>query len=284
MGRKKMKRQQKPVPKNTHDLPSALDKIPAIKKPAAAKSFIGVFLDYDGTLTPIVRRPEDAVLAESMRDILRWLSERCTVAVISGRGLEDIRERVKIDNIYYAGSHGFEIAGPGGWNEEYEKAVDFLPVLDQAEGKLRDAFDGISGIQIERKRYSIAVHYRRVAAQDHDEVNRRIQTARQEHGQKLRISSGKCVYDFQPKIDWNKGKALDWVLRTAFMQPDEVFPLYIGDDITDEDAFRAIGNRGIGIVVRDEKRPTEADYALDSTDEVGRFLKLFAQDLPAKRG
>jgi trehalose 6-phosphate phosphatase len=269
--------------RETDKLPSALDHAADIRQSAAEKDNIAIFLDYDGTLTPIVNRPEDAVLSDSMRCIVRWLAQKCMVAVISGRGLEDVRERVGIDDIFYAGSHGFEIAGPGGWHEECEDAKAFLPVLEQAEKELRNALNGISGVQIERKRYSIAVHYRRVAERECPKVQERTQIVRQKHLQSLCVSSGKCVYDFQAKIDWHKGKALDWVLASASLKPEDVFSVYIGDDITDEDAFRAIKNRGVGIIVREGKRQTEACYALNSPEEVGRFLDEFASGLSGKR-
>jgi trehalose-phosphatase len=269
--------------RETDELPSALDHIADIRVRAAEKAHVVVFLDYDGTLTPIVNRPEDAVLSDAMKDIVRWLAQKCTVAVISGRGLEDVRERVGIDDIFYVGSHGFEIAGPGGWRQEYEQAEAYLPVLDQAEKELQKALNGIAGLQIERKRYSIAVHYRRVAEQAHRKVEERARIVQQKHQRDLRVSSGKCVYDFQAKIDWHKGKALDWVLEAASLKSTEVFSVYIGDDITDEDAFRAVKNRGVGIIVREGKRHTDASYALNTTAEVGQFLEEFASGLPGKR-
>ena len=263
-------------PKSTHDLPSALDRIDEIRSRAGEKGSTGVFLDYDGTLTPIVSRPEDAVLSEQMRAVVRSLTRRCVVAVISGRGLNDVRERVGIDSIFYSGSHGFEIAGPGGWYEEYRKARSYLSVLDEAEAELHGLVDSIPGAQIERKRYSIALHYRRAAERDLEKLKGYAETVQRKHDRKLRLSPGKCVYDFQPRIDWHKGKALDWLLETAFPKPEDVFLLYLGDDLTDEDAFRTIRDRGAGIVVRDENRPSEAEYALDGPDEVGLFLKSFA--------
>jgi trehalose 6-phosphate phosphatase len=267
----------------TDELPSAIDRVAEIKNGAAGKSHIVVFLDYDGTLTPIVNRPEDAVLSEHMRDVVQWLARQCMVAIISGRDLKDVRTRVGIQDIFYAGSHGFEIAGPGGWHEEYRDAKAFLPILDQTEEELHQALDDIPGLYIERKRYSIAVHYRRVAEQNRPEAERRTQIVQSRHRHKLRISSGKCVDDFQPKIDWHKGRALDWVLETASLKPEKVFPLYIGDDITDEDAFRAIRDRGVGIIVREKNRPTEARYALNSPSEVGDFLESFAAALSGYR-
>jgi trehalose-phosphatase len=267
----------------TDKLPSALDHIEIIKRKADEMGRIVVFLDYDGTLTPIVNRPEDAVLSARMRDIVRLLARKCLVAVISGRGLEDVRGRVGIDDIFYAGSHGFEIAGPGGLREEYGKAKAFLPVLDRAAKDLQDALAGIAGVQIERKRYSIAVHYRMVDVKDYPKVEKKIRTVLQRYDQKLRVSLGKRVYDFQAKIDWNKGRALNWVLESASLDPQNVFSLYIGDDITDEDAFHAIKDRGTGIIVREAERFTVASYALDSPAEVGRFLNAFACGMSNER-
>jgi trehalose 6-phosphate phosphatase len=266
---------------NTDELPSALDNFAEIKQSVFRKSSIGIFLDYDGTLTPIVSRPEDAVLSDEMQGILRWLARGCTVAIISGRGLKDVRRLVGIEDVFYAGSHGFEVAGPGGWHEEYREAAGFLPFLDQAERELRDILESLMGVQIERKRYSVAVHYRRAAAKDHETIENRAKEIQMKHIRELRISSGKCVYEIQPNIEWHKGKALDWLLKAAFVIPRDVFPLYIGDDITDEDGFRSVKDRGIGIIVRDSKRPTEASYALDGPAEVGRFLKSFADILQA---
>ena len=111
----------------------------------------------------------------------------------------------------------------------------------------------------------------------------RARIVQQKHQRDLRVSSGKCVYDFQAKIDWHKGKALDWVLEAASLKSTEVFSVYIGDDITDEDAFRAVKNRGVGIIVREGKRHTDASYALNTTAEVGQFLEEFASGLPGKR-
>jgi trehalose-phosphatase len=267
----------------TDELPSALDKFNEIKARAIGKRSVGVFLDYDGTLTPIVRHPEDAVLLRDMRQILNQLSRRCMMSIISGRDLKDVQKLVGIKDIYYAGSHGFEVAGPGGWREEYPEAARFHSVLDQTEKELHSKLDKVKGMQIERKRYSIAVHYRGVAEGDIEKVERGTRDILQEREDELRISSGKCVYDFQPKIEWHKGKALDWLLKKAFWRPDEAFPLYIGDDITDEDGFRTVKDRGIAIVVRDDGRPTEAVYALESPAEVGRFLEAFGSILPACR-
>jgi trehalose-phosphatase len=89
----------------------------------------------------------------------------------------------------------------------------------------------------------------------------------------LRTITGKKVYEFQPDIGWNKGRAVAWLLETLGLEQPEVLPLYIGDDLTDEDAFRALEKRGVGIVVTEELRPTAARYALKGPAEVERFLR-----------
>jgi trehalose-phosphatase len=252
-------------------LPSALDRIGEIlerlrdRRPA-------VFLDYDGTLTPIVARPEDAVISPAMRETVSKLARVCTVAVVSGRDLRDVRRLVGIPEILYAGSHGFEIAGPEGLNVRLERGEEFLPALDELEAVLRRRLDAIPGAQVERKRFSVAVHYRNAAPEDVEAVGQAaLEAASRQPG--LRVSRGKKVLDIQPGIDWNKGAALLWLLGALKLDTPETVPLYIGDDVTDEDAFRAIRERGIGIVVLDEERPSAARYALKNTEEVRAFLE-----------
>src|SRR5262245_65992164 len=142
-------------------IPSALEQVSEI---ALSGDRLAVFLDYDGTLTPIVSRPGDAWLSESMRETLRSLAARLPVAILSGRDLDDVRGRVHVDGIVYAGSHGFDIAGAGGLHRELGAA--YLPMLDAAEMELREALDEIPGAQLERKHFSVAAHYRNVNQND----------------------------------------------------------------------------------------------------------------------
>src|SRR4051812_3259134 len=138
-------------------IPSALDHVHAITRSGHR---LAVFLDYDGTLTPIVSHPEDAWLSESMRQTLRSLTARVPVAILTGRDLDDVRGRVLVDGVVYAGSHGFDIAGAGGLRRELGAA--YLSVLYKAETELREALDEIPGAQLERKHFSVAAHYRNV--------------------------------------------------------------------------------------------------------------------------
>jgi trehalose 6-phosphate phosphatase len=232
-----------------------------------------VFLDYDGTLTPIVERPEDAKLSDQTRQTLKKLARHCTVAVISGRDLPDVQKLVDLKEIYYAGSHGFDIAGPEGKRLVHQSGEEFLPVLDKAEKELRSRIeDKIPGSQVERKKFSIAVHYRRVAEGKVDEVEKVVDRVLKEQAG-LRKATGKKIFELQPDIDWNKGKALLWLLEKLELDHSNVLPLYVGDDVTDEDAFEVLVDRGLGLVVQKGEAPTAARYHLRDTAEVEQFLQ-----------
>jgi trehalose-phosphatase len=252
----------------TSELPSALDKISEVL--AGCRPRV-IFLDYDGTLTPIVGRPEAAVLNPATREIVRRLARQVTVAVISGRDLTDVRERVALEELIYAGSHGFDIAGPGGLRKEHEEARDCLPALDAVEKGLRENLASVPGALVERKKYSVAVHYRNVAEEREAEVLRVVERLAKDQP-KLRRSGGKKVYELQPGVDWHKGRAVLWLLERLGLNGRDVAPVYVGDDLTDEDAFESLRGRGVGIVVRDEARSTAAAYALENPEEVGEFL------------
>jgi trehalose-phosphatase len=251
-------------------LPSALEGFEKIAARAANKR-ITVFLDYDGTLSPIVETPEQAVMQDDMRAAVIELSRHCKVGIISGRDLADVRDKVRIESIVYAGSHGFDIAGPKGLQIEHSVGEEFLPVLDQAEQALFRKLDAIAGSQMERKRFAIAIHYRRVDPQEVQAVEAIVDEVASRQP-KLKKSYGKKIFELQPRMDWHKGKALFSLLGTLKLDEADVLPFYLGDDVTDEDAFRSLQGRGIGIVVWDRPYKTAAAYSLRSPDEVREFL------------
>jgi trehalose 6-phosphate phosphatase len=251
-------------------IPSALEHLQQID---GRSGRVAVFLDYDGTLTPIASHPENAWLTDSMRQTLRELAARAPVAILSARDLDDVRSRVEIDGIVYAGSHGFDIAGPRGLRRQV--ATEFLPDLDIAEKEVRKALDAIPGALVERKRFSIAAHYRNVKENDVPKVARAVSEVAARH-RELRRIDGKKVYELLPDIDWDKGKAVLWLLETLGLKGGNVRPIYIGDDATDEDAFRALEQRGIGILVSEQSQRTAARYSLKNIDDVECFLRTLA--------
>lgn len=262
------------------DLPSALDRRDELDRRLSGRR-PAVFLDYDGTLTPIVERPEMAVLSDSMRTIVRDLGRRCPVAVVSGRDRADVERLVGIDGLVFAGSHGFDIRVPGGRRIERQEGGDFAALLETVKARLHREADPIAGSLIEPKKASVAVHYRQVAEGDRPRIKAVVDAILAEHD-KLRVTPGKMVYEIQPKLDWNKGKAVLWLLEALDLTAPEVLPLYFGDDVTDEDAFAALSGRGIGVYVgtapdAEEDRPTAADYRLEDPDEAGRLLDTLAR-------
>ena len=255
-------------------IPSALEHVQEI---AQRGDRLAVLLDYDGTLTPIVSHPEGAWLADSMRQTLRSLAARVPVAILSGRDLDDVRGRVHVDGIVYAGNHGFDIAGAGGLRREL--GAPYLPVLDAAEAQLREALDDIQGAQLERKHFSVAAHYRNVNENDAVRVAQAVDAVAARH-RELRRINGKKVYELLPDIDWHKGKAALWLLETSELERGNAFPIFIGGDRTDEDAFCALEKRGIGILVSEQPQVTAASYWLKNPVEVEYFLRELIARLP----
>jgi alpha,alpha-trehalase len=259
-----------------HRRPNALVAWPEIEAALRGRS-LAVFLDYDGTLSPIVSRPELAVLDEGTRETLRRLSERWPTAIISGRGREDVQRLAGIDSLWVAGSHGFDIGAPGGGAGGKEVAPEIEPEIHGAAADLADRTAAIPGVLVEDKRFSLAVHYRQVEEHHIPAVERAVdEVAAARSG--LRKSYGKKVFQLEPALDWDKGRALLWLIEATGQQRS--LPIYIGDDETDEAALAAIAARGLGVVVTEIPRPTAARYSLQDPFEVeivlGRLAALGA--------
>ncbi len=261
------------------DLPSALERREEISEALCGRRAV-VFLDYDGTLTPIVERPELAVMSQSMRETVRALADTCPVAVISGRDRPVVEDFVRLDTLYYAGSHGFDIAGPDGKEIRHEVGKDFAPLLAEVRKRLEAGLGGLEGALIEGKRFSLAVHYRLVAPERAGEVKKLVGELLAEHAD-LKMTPGKMVFELQPKIEWHKGMAVNWLLKALELDGGGVLPIFLGDDITDEDAFREVSATGIGILVAGtgadiSEHETAARYILQGVGEVEQFLKNIA--------
>ncbi len=250
---------------------SALDRLPQIKQRLSGRRVV-VFLDYDGTLTPIVDKPDLAVISNEMRDVLHRLASSCTVAIVSGRGRADVYELIQVDRLIYAGSHGFDIAGPDMTKIQHEEGKHLLPTIETVNRQLVERVKSIDGALVENKRFSIAVHYRLVA-KDQIPLIEGIVDEMLKTTPTLRKGYGKKVFELRPAIEWNKGKAVLWLLGALDLKGSDVVPFYLGDDTTDEDAFDALKEIGIGILVAETPRPTAASYLLKDTREVKQFLE-----------
>lgn len=258
--------------RSIRDLPPVLDREDELRRRIGGRE-LAVFLDYDGTLTPIVDDPDRAVLPEATRETVLRLSRRHPVAVLSGRDLPDVREKVGLDGIFYAGSHGFDVRGPGG--VRWQRGEEFLPSLDRAQEELEERLSEIPGARVERKRFAIAVHYRQAAPEAAADVDRVVTQVAEAHGD-LRKTGGKKIFELRPDLDWDKGQALLELLEVLGLDREDVLPIYVGDDVTDDDAFRVLEDRGLALVVRgeDDDRPSAADYSLEDPEAVRRFLEL----------
>ena len=238
--------------------------------------------DYDGTLAPIVDRPELADLPDRTRLLLQSLSRqgRFTVGVISGRSLADLRHRVSIPSIIYAGNHGLEIEGPG-IGLINPLAEEMRPVFSLIHQVLSKALGKVRGVQVEDKGLTLSVHYRNVDEDKTEEVKNtfeRVMATARSLG-RVRIVPGKKVLEVRPPVDWDKGKAIA-LLADRFGKPTarkEALPIFLGDDVTDEDGFKAVEERhGISVFVGEETQDSSARYYLKSPAEVEEFLDLLA--------
>ena len=245
-----------------------------------AERFLYLFLDYDGTLAPIVRDPAKAALSLRMRATLEALSKapRCRIAVISGRALEDIRLRVGIAGIAYGGNHGLEVEGPEG-KFRYPVPVKARRALDAVRGGVAKAVSTVPGSFLEEKGMTLTVHLREVRRRDlliavHalSEVTRPYQMRGE-----IVVRPGKEAFEIRPYVDWDKGKTVLWLLEKSTVAGGEPpWPLCVGDDRTDEDAFREIRKRGVTVYVGAPGK-TDAQYYLRNVGEVAAFLGMLAE-------
>jgi trehalose 6-phosphate synthase/phosphatase len=237
------------------------------------RPMLALFLDYDGTLTPIVGRPEEARLSEEARRVMEQAvrAPDLDTVIVSGRALADVRGLVAVDGLTYVGDHGYEIEGPG-VSYRHAPADSFQGALDQAARDLESL--SVEGALVERKRATVAYHVRRVsdelrerAAHDAEVIFRR---------RRLAVMVGKAVVEGRPPVAWDKGQAVLYLLqaRHGAEWPSRLRALYLGDDATDEAAFRAL--RGIGrsiLVAPPGGTPTAADLTLPGPDEVLQLVR-----------
>lgn len=254
-----------------------------IKKAAGAKDVM-LFLDYDGTLTPIAPTPSQALIPPEVKKTLFEYSKTpsCSLAIVSGRALRDIKTMVGVPGIFYVGNHGFEIEGPGIFFENL-MTLDVKAVMEKIKEDLKKKFSGIEGVFLEDKYFTFSVHYRLAQSSQEPLVKRILKEVCKPflRKKKIKVSFGKKVVEVRPPLAWDKGNAVLWLLakRRYALNGKEVLPVCVGDDATDEDVFQALKGKGITVVVGRNKK-SAARYYVESPSEVHR---LIAQILELKK-
>ncbi|MDB4948424.1 MAG: trehalose 6-phosphatase [Gemmatimonadetes bacterium] len=257
----------------------ALQRVPEWSHAWRRAGRLVLLLDFDGTLAPIVERPELAGMPGATRAALERLRARpdVTLAVVSGRGLADVRALAAIDGIAYAGNHGMEIEGPG-IHRIHPEALEARPALDEVVGRLAPALEGIPGAFVEDKGLTLSIHFRQAPEAAVPRVRAAVHDAAAAHGDALRVTAGKMVLEVRPRVDWHKGRAVRFLLEQ--MRPPAGAPvLYLGDDRTDEDAFAALEDArlGEGVIVADPlPGSTAARSFLHAPAEVGELFAALA--------
>jgi len=307
--------------------PSALTSFESITELANGKR-LALFLDYDGTLSPIVDNPANAVMSDEvcfeslllvqfklqricttvsvifpryfsqMRAAVRHVASLFPTAIISGRSRDKVFDFVKLTELYYAGSHGMDIMGPVRKSESsghhvecvtstdsegkevnlFQPASEFLPMIAEVFENLSESIKDIEGARMEDNKFCVSVHYRNVAPHDYEKVHQRVTAVLKDYPF-LRLTHGRKVLEVRPVIDWNKGKAVEFLLESlGLSESEDVLPIYVGDDKTDEDAFKVLkaNNRGFGILVSSVPKDSDASYSLRDPAEVMEFLRTLA--------
>ncbi|KHG07067.1 otsB [Gossypium arboreum] len=284
--------------------PSALKSFDQILKNAKNKK-VAVFLDYDGTLSPIVDDPDRAFMSDSMRSAVRDVAKYFPTAIISGRSRDKVYELVGLTELYYAGSHGMDIMGPVSHAESgdhpncirstdqqgkevnlFQPAREFIPMIDEVLKTLVENTKDIKGANVENHKFCTSVHYRNVEEKNWPTIAQRVHDILKDYP-RLRLTHGRKVLEIRPVIDWNKGKAVEFLLESLGLSDrDDVLAIYIGDDKTDEDAFKASKynsnsrftvfrerNLGYGILVSSVPKESNAFFSVRDPSEVKKFLK-----------
>ncbi|MDP1854193.1 MAG: trehalose-phosphatase [Candidatus Omnitrophota bacterium] len=247
-----------------------------IKKKVDSKA-VALFLDFDGTLAPIADTPEKVIISPHTKESLNKISKNGSfrLAVISGRALSDIKRILGISGIIYVGNHGLEIEGP---KIRYTifAAQKYRAIVDKIKKELKEKTFSIKGVRLEDKGLTLSLHYRLASKKDTNLIRTIFYETTIVPAVKniIKTTTGKMVLEVRPALDWDKGKVVLWLLaRWKFMLKDrDIVPIYIGDDTTDEDAFRALKNKGVTIFVGIAEN-SSAQYYLKDTKEASCFLR-----------
>jgi trehalose 6-phosphate phosphatase len=235
-----------------------------------------LLFDFDGTLCPFDPDPDNVYLTATVTACLGSLARKAesTVGIISGRRLPDLHKRARVaPEIYLAGFHGLEIEAPGEAFMHPDAAAAAPLMREIAEG-VRGHLPSLPGVFLEDKVFSIALHYREAGEPVRIAAQRQFLAAAEDHlsAGRLRLQPGACVLELLPGVAWNKGRALEWIRERVEQDSGPTFSVYVGDDVTDEDAFRAVGPHGMTVAASD--RASGAEFQVDGPAEVERLLWL----------
>ncbi len=233
-----------------------------------------LMLDFDGTLAPITTDPAKSYLSPEIKAYLSTISRMdwATIAVLSGRSLADVKKRIGLKNIYYAGSHGLEIYGPS-LKFLHPEASHAKSHIEDLRTTIENKLGSIHGAIIERKRFSFSFHYRLIKTRDTRRALNQLRSiiCHSPIGEEVSIIKGKKVIEVVPRIDWNKGAAVRYVIKHTGRR---VIPIYLGDDVTDETAFEALRKvNGVAIRIGRSKR-TAAPFYLRDQSQILSFLRF----------
>ncbi|XP_075479717.1 putative trehalose-phosphate phosphatase H isoform X1 [Primulina tabacum] len=303
--------------------PSALTMFEEIMNASKGKQIV-VFLDYDGTLSPIVEDPDRAFMTNEMRDAVKGVAKFFPTAIVSGRSRAKVSSFVRLSELYYAGSHGMDIRGPTKGHKQRRVSVkiiihlilillstrlltltsilniffakkiisvyviivqenqtvicqparEFLSTINEVYKTLIEKIKHIPGAKVENNKFCLSVHYRCVEEKNWGELGDQVKSIMKGY-QQLRLTQGRKVIEIRPTIKWDKGNALEFLLESlGYAESNDIFPIYIGDDRTDEDAFKVLRRKGqgLGILVSKAPKETYASYSLKEPSEVMDFL------------
>jgi len=238
------------------------------------------FLDYDGTLTPIVRDPQKAFLPPKYREVIASLlrNEKNSVCIISGRAVAQLREFIGLKGLLMAGNHGMEISGPD-ISYVNEGALRAKPLLREIAEMLKQKLSDLEGVLVEDKGLTVSVHYRMVPAERHPSLKRLFyrEIGKFVASKSILVTRGWRILEVRPNVAWDKGSAVKWILSylSNYLLKERPYPIYMGDDETDEDAFRTLKGRGLTILVSPGKGASEASYFIRDVEEAYQFLGFF---------
>ncbi|PIN26674.1 Trehalose-phosphatase [Handroanthus impetiginosus] len=272
--------------------PSTLKSFETIMDRARNRKLV-MFLDYDGTLSPIVDDPDLAFMSNDMRFALKGVAKYFPTAIINGRSRNKEYELVGLKELYYAGSHGMDIMflmrdtlsknhrnyvkstdHAGKDVNLFQPAIEFLPMINEVVKNLFEILKDIKGAKVENHKFCVFVHYHNVDENGWPVIAQYVHDILKDYP-RLRLTHRRKVLEVRPMIDWNKGKAVEFLLESEvrFSNRHDVLPIYIGDDKTDEDAFKVLKKRncGYGILVCNIPKESNTVSSLRDTAEVIRI-------------